>query len=86
MLDMQYLRDGEGVPVHVNEHADELLVILEGEVAVQCGDKRVVAQAGSMIFAPKGAPRGWVAIGNQAARTLKCEYPSGLDLPELAVQ
>lgn len=86
MLDMQYLRDGEGVPVHVNEHADEMLVILEGEVAVECGGKRVVAQAGSMIFAPKGAPRGWVAVGKQAARTLKCTYPSRLDLPLPAVQ
>lgn len=85
MLDMQYLKEGEGVPVHVNEDADEVLVILEGEVAVQCGDKRVVAQAGSTIFAPKGAPRGWVAVGSQAARTLKCDYASRLDLPQPAV-
>lgn len=86
MLYMQYLRDGEGVPVHINEEADELLVILKGEVAVECGDRRVVAQAGSMIFAPKGTPRGWVAVGSQAARTLKCTYASRLDLPQLAIQ
>jgi mannose-6-phosphate isomerase-like protein (cupin superfamily) len=85
MLDMQYLRDGEGVPLHVNDHADELLVVLEGEVSIQCGDKRVVAGPGSMIFAPKGAPRSWFAVGNQVARTLKCIYPSQLDLPAAGV-
>lgn len=84
MFDMQYLRDGEGVPVHVNENADEMLVVLEGEVSVQCGDKRVVAGPGSMIFAPKGEPRSWVAVGRQAARTLKCLYPSQLELPAVA--
>ncbi len=86
MLEMQCLKDGEGVPIHVNDQADELLVILEGEVAVQCGDRHVVAQAGSMIFAPRGAPRGWFAVGRQAARTLKCVYPSQLDLPAPAAQ
>lgn len=80
MLDTQCLQEGESVEIHVNEDADEVLVVLEGEVAFQCGDRSVVALAGSMVFAPRGVPRAWRTVG-RAARTLKCVYRAGLEMP-----
>jgi len=84
MIDMKHLRQGECVPAHVNDEADEVFVVLEGEVAFQCGDKSVVAGTGSMIFAPKGVLRSWKTVGNGDARTLGCAYGWRLDLPLFA--
>jgi len=85
MLNVMDLKGGEGVPVHVNHLTDAVFVVLEGEVAFHCGDRSVVAGAGAMIFAPRGVPRTWAAVGRGHARTLECPLAAQLDLPAVAV-
>jgi hypothetical protein len=85
MINLMDLKSGEGVPAHVNHETDAVFVVLEGEVAFRCGEKSVVAGAGSMIFAPRGVPRTWAAVGDRQARTLECPLASHLDLPGVAV-
>lgn len=86
MLSIRDLGQGEGVPVHVNSETDAVLVVLEGEVSFQCGDRSVVAGAGAMIFAPRGVARTWIAVGDRQARTLECPLLTELDLPRGTVQ
>lgn len=86
MVNMRSLNEGEGVPVHVNHETDAVVVVLEGEVAFRCGEKSVVAGAGSMIFTPRGVPRAWAVVGRQLAKTLEYPFASKLDLPWVAVQ
>ena len=43
-----------GPPLHRHEHEDELFVVLEGELAVHCGDERIAGGAGTIAYLPRG--------------------------------
>ena len=58
---IETLHPGAAVPVHVHDHADELITILRGRgTAVIDGRRQPVAQ-GDVIYIPKGVPHGFEA-------------------------
>ena len=64
-------------PMHVHEHEDEYSYVLEGEVGVQIGDEVLYAQAGDLVFKPRGV---WHAFWNRTdepARLLEIISPGG---------
>ena len=66
-------------PMHVHEHEDEYSYVLEGEVGVQIGDKVLYAQAGDLVFKPRGV---WHAFWNRTdepARVLEIISPGGFE-------
>ena len=66
-------------PMHVHEHEDEYSYVLEGEVGVQIGDEVLYAQAGDLVFKPRGV---WHAFWNRTdepARLLEIISPSGFE-------
>ena len=66
-------------PMHVHEHEDEYSYVLEGEVGVQIGDQVLYAQAGDLVFKPRGV---WHAFWNRAdepARVLEIISPGGFE-------
>ena len=66
-------------PMHVHKHEDEYSYVLEGEVGVQIGDEVLYAQAGDLVFKPRGV---WHAFWNRTdepARVLEIISPSGFE-------
>lgn len=60
---------GEGVPEHVNEGLDVVLVVIEGSGTVSVGDRRHEVEPGVMLLIEKGVSRA-VEAGPSGVRYL----------------
>jgi mannose-6-phosphate isomerase-like protein (cupin superfamily) len=68
---------GFSPPLHVHHREDESFYVLEGEVTMQCGDKRFRASAGAFVFLPRSVPHTFVVEGDRPARMLTLLTPGG---------
>jgi mannose-6-phosphate isomerase-like protein (cupin superfamily) len=66
-----------GPPLHVHEHEDECFYVLDGQLAVRCGDDQYQAGAGSFVFLPRGRPHKFSAP--EPARLLLIVVPGGIE-------
>ena len=57
---------GFGPPLHVHESEDELMVILDGEIAIRSGDTEVVGGAGATVWLPHGVPHTFQVLSDEA--------------------
>ncbi len=55
-----------GPPVHQHDDEDELIVVLDGEIAFQTGDREIVATAGACAFLPHGVPHCFQVLSEEA--------------------
>ncbi len=69
---------GRGVHRHVHANEDEILYVLEGELAVWVGDEAVGAAAGTCVVLPRGVEHSYV-VGSAGARLLVVLAPAGLE-------
>ncbi|HYB48400.1 MAG TPA: cupin domain-containing protein [Streptosporangiaceae bacterium] len=69
---------GAGPPVHVHDHEDECLYVLDGGLSVRCGGDAFDAAAGSFVFLPRGRPHRFWAAG-RSARLLLIAVPGGIE-------
>ena len=60
---------GFGPPLHCHEDEDEIMVILEGEIAFRSGDLETIGTAGSTVFLPHGVPHTFQVLSDQARFT-----------------
>jgi mannose-6-phosphate isomerase-like protein (cupin superfamily) len=70
---------GGGPPPHVHTREVEGFYVLDGEVAVHLGDKRVVATAGMFVSVPMGLAHSFKNEANRPARMLIEVAPAGLE-------
>ena len=70
---------GAGVPPHVHSREDETFQIIEGKVEFQIGDRTVIAEAGTAVYAPKDLPHGFRVIGDEPALMQILMVPGGLE-------
>jgi mannose-6-phosphate isomerase-like protein (cupin superfamily) len=70
---------GGGPPPHVHSREEEGFYILEGEIAVQIGDKRTLATAGMFANMPVGTPHSFKNESTKPARMLISVAPAGLE-------
>jgi mannose-6-phosphate isomerase-like protein (cupin superfamily) len=70
---------GGGLPLHLHHHEDEAMYILEGEYAIQAGDRQIRATAGSFVFLPRGTPNGYRNVGSKPGRFLHVTSPGGFE-------
>ena len=63
------LAPGKNVGRHTDS-AEEILVILQGEVRASIGDETVEAGAGALLVVPKMAPHDVTNIGDETAQVL----------------
>lgn len=70
---------GGGPPPHVYSREEEGFYILEGEITVQAGDKRIVATAGMFVNMPIGLPHSFKNESSQPAKMLIMVAPAGLE-------
>jgi mannose-6-phosphate isomerase-like protein (cupin superfamily) len=70
---------GFGPPLHVHHREDELLVILEGQVRVVCGDQDLVLAAGGFAYLPRDVPHTFRTEGSQPTRMVAVFTPGGIE-------
>lgn len=66
-------------PLHLHRREDEYSYVLEGRVGARLGDEEVVADAGHLIFKPRGQWHTFWNAGDLAARVLEIITPAGLE-------
>ena len=73
---------------HVHRDEDETFYTLAGQFEFRIGDDRVVADAGALVFVPRGTVHGFTVVGDDPARLLAWHTPGigqfFLDLADLA--
>lgn len=72
-------KPGEGVGLHVHEHEEELVYLLEGEIEVTLGDEILRVGQGACALLPRGIPHGFVNAGASTSRLLAILMPGQLD-------
>ena len=70
---------GGGPPPHVHSREQEGFYILEGEITVHIGDKRLVTTAGMFANMPVGTPHSFKNETDRPARMLISVAPAGLE-------
>ncbi len=69
---------GSGPPLHVHSREDEAFWILEGTLAIRCGETTFEAGAGSFTFLPRGIPHTFAVVAGPA-RILSICTPGGFE-------
>src|SRR3984957_4270185 len=70
---------GGGPPPHVHSREEEGFYILEGEITLQIGEKRIVVSSGMFANMPVGTPHSFKNESNRPARMLLTVPPAGLE-------
>lgn len=65
-----------GWPRHMHHDQDVWLYVIEGEVALEIGQKRIHVGAGESAFVPRKVEHAWVPIGGKA-RIITAYQPAG---------
>jgi mannose-6-phosphate isomerase-like protein (cupin superfamily) len=64
------LPPGSAPPVHVHAELDDTWFVVEGTMALRCGDHDAVVGAGDWVSMPRGVPHGFRVLGDHPARIL----------------
>jgi quercetin dioxygenase-like cupin family protein len=72
------LPPGVPVPSHVHHDADEMFLVVEGEVRYRVGTLACAALPGAAVVAPRGIPHEFVAV-ERPARYLITYTPAGFE-------
>ena len=62
---------GGGAPLHVHADLDDSFYLLDGQLAMRCGEHTFLAKPGDYVVLPKGIPHTFRVAGNQPARMLQ---------------
>ncbi len=57
---------GFGPPLHSHQDEDELVVVLDGEIAFRSGDQETIGTAGACAFLPRGIPHTFQVLSSSA--------------------
>ena len=68
--------NNSGWPRHVNPHQDEWIYVVEGEVALEIGNKRFRLGVCESMFIPRNVEHAWTAV-SAPARILNTYQPAG---------
>ena len=68
---------GSQIPVHVHDHAEEILFVYAGRGRARVGDEEVEVGPETAIFVPKGAPHGFVNTSGEHAHLTWTFSPPG---------
>ena len=70
---------GGGPPSHVHSREEEGFYILEGEIALYVGEKRIATTAGMFANMPVGTPHSFKNESDRPAKMLISVAPAGLE-------
>jgi quercetin dioxygenase-like cupin family protein len=66
-------------PLHFHTREDEYSYVLEGRLGAQLGDEEVFADAGDLVFKPRGQWHTFWNPGDTTTRVLELITPAGLE-------
>ena len=67
MTAVEFTQDrGFGPPLHRHEDEDEILIVLDGEIAFRSGGQEHIGRAGSTAFLPHGVPHTFQVLSESA--------------------
>jgi mannose-6-phosphate isomerase-like protein (cupin superfamily) len=69
---------GFGPPLHLHHNEDEAFYVLDGEIVIDCGDRRFTVGPGDFAFLPRGIPHTFVVTAGPV-RGLQITTPSGFE-------
>jgi quercetin dioxygenase-like cupin family protein len=75
----QELPPGFATPTHIHHNEDEPFYVLQGELTFHCGERTLVAGAGSFVFLPRGIAHGFQVTSETPARLLQFNFPAGVE-------
>jgi mannose-6-phosphate isomerase-like protein (cupin superfamily) len=61
---------GHAPALHVHDDIDDTWYVLDGQMALRCGDDEYVAEPGMWISLPRAVPHGFRVVGDRPARIL----------------
>ena len=78
---LQHLMPGRALaaPLHRHSREDEYSFVLEGRVGALLGDEEVFADAGDLIFKPRGQWHTFWNVGDRPALILEIISPGGFE-------
>jgi quercetin dioxygenase-like cupin family protein len=68
-----------GPPLHVHEREDEVVIVLEGALSYQVGDRSGVLGAGGLLWFPRSVPHAVANLSIGACRFLTIVTPAGIE-------
>jgi quercetin dioxygenase-like cupin family protein len=71
---------GSGIPRQVHRYEDQCFYVLEGELLVELGSRRMLVPAETSVFVPRDVPHAYHNTGGATARVLIVAVPGGLDI------
>jgi quercetin dioxygenase-like cupin family protein len=74
LLEVTVARD---IPRHTHHVADELIYVLEGELGVDFGDRKLTATKGMFVLLPHGVPHALRCASPPPPRVLQISSPGG---------
>ncbi len=78
LVDMVDVPAGHMPPLHVHHNEDEGFYVLAGRVSLYLPDRRIDAQPGDFVLAPRGVPHAY-RVGDAPARWLVTSTPAGFE-------
>jgi quercetin dioxygenase-like cupin family protein len=69
---------GFGPPRHIHHQEDEAFYLLDGEMAVECGDRDWTVGPGDLVFLPRGIAHAFV-VSKGPVRGLQLTSPAGFE-------
>ena len=73
-----FVQEG-GPPLHVHDAEDEVVVVLEGELAYRIGDERGSAGEGGLLWLSRGIPHTLANLSGRPCRFLTLATPRGIE-------
>ena len=68
-----------GPPLHVHDHEDEVVAVLEGELSYRLGDETGTLSPGGTLWFPRGVPHAVANLAGGPCRFLTVVTPSGIE-------
>jgi uncharacterized RmlC-like cupin family protein len=65
--------------MHTHLREDECFYLLEGELEIEVGGKRVKVRAGDFVHAPRGVPHTYCNTGSGHAKMIATFTPAGME-------
>jgi quercetin dioxygenase-like cupin family protein len=70
--------EGAGPPRHIHDREDEAYYILDGVIAIDCGDRHWTASIGDFVFLPHGIPHCFT-VAEGPVHGVQITNPSGFE-------
>lgn len=68
-----------GPPLHVHDGEDEVVIVLDGQLAYRVADERGTAGAGDVLWFPRHLPHTIANLSTQPCRFVTVATPSGIE-------